>query len=353
MAKPFSSICSSQTERVIAYWLLTVGFMVFIIIFIGGLTRLTHSGLSMVEWKPITGWLPPMDKESWHEQFDNYKKFAEYRVYNKGMTLEEFKNIFWLEFIHRFFGRLIGLIFLIPFIYFSFRQMIPRYLYPKLILMLCLGASQGFIGWWMVKSGLANEPDVSQYRLAIHLFVAFVILGYIFWVALGLLKPIVPIELDNNQKKLILHVKGIIILVVITILSGALVAGLDAGFVYNEFPLMDGRFFPEGYFELTPWYINVFENLASVQFDHRWLAIFTFFTCVSLFFRAGKMGTNGRVWVAICMLLFIIAIQVVLGISTLLLVVPISLASLHQLGAVMLFLSAIWTLKELYSSSKN
>ena len=348
-----NNVSKVQVEdvRKIVIWLSVVAFLIVLMVVIGGLTRLTHSGLSMVEWRPVTGWLPPLTLEEWNSQFSNYRNFAEYKQYNKGMSLSDFKDIFWLEYIHRLLGRIIGLAFVVPFLCFAVLKMIPQPLYPKLLFMLCLGTVQGGIGWWMVKSGLASEPDISQYRLAIHLSIALAILVYIIWVMLNLMHPVVSTGNSFNGSTLLLHAKSLLGFLFVTIFSGALVAGLDAGFYFNEFPLMGGRFFPSDYFELSPWYLNMFENISAVQFDHRWLAVITVLFIVWLFQRARKQGIKGRAKVAVNTMAVIAIVQVGLGISTLLYSVPIFLASAHQVGALLLLSSAVWALHELRTHS--
>ncbi len=328
-----------RSSRAIAIWLLACCAMIFVMVVLGGVTRLTHSGLSMVEWRPLLSWLPPLSDAAWEQAFSKYRAFPEYQKLTYGMTLADFKSIYWLEYAHRLWGRSIGIVFLAPFLYFLAAGRISKRLRPHLAAMFVLGGVQGVLGWYMVKSGLIDRPDVSQYRLTAHLGAAFFIYGYIFWVALGVLSlPAAsqgPAALRRSSKLL----AG---LVFVTVLSGGVVAGLDAGFTHNTFPLMGGRLVPEGLFAETPSYLNFFENVATVQFVHRVLAILTLL-CVLLFWLAArKVGLPRDARLPVDALLGLAALQVALGISTLLLVVPVPLAAAHQAGALLLFTAAVW-----------
>ena len=260
--------------RQIAGWLLLVCFLVFVMVIIGGVTRLTGSGLSMVEWKPLTGFLPPLNEADWQRLFDQYRQYPEFEHYNHGMDLAGFKGIFWLEFIHRVFGRLIGIAFLLPFLYFALRRMLPAVLIPRLVTMFVLGGLQGLLGWYMVKSGLVDDPHVSQYRLTAHLMLATLIYGLLLWTALDLLR--------SRQRELQPPLKGLgiaivlLLLVVVTMTSGGFVAGLKAGLVYNTFPLMGDTLIAPGVYASQPWYLAALEDAVTVRFNHRLLAITTF-----------------------------------------------------------------------------
>ncbi len=336
--------CSPQEERrracVIAYWLLTVAVMVFIMVVIGGVTRLTESGLSMVEWRPVTGWLPPLTEARWEEIFSAYRTSPEFRQVNSSMTLADFKGIFWLEYIHRLWGRLIGIAFFVPFVTFLMLRWVDRGLALKLTVMFVLGGLQGVLGWFMVKSGLVDRPDVSQYRLTAHLGAALLIYGYILWVAWGLLYPERRKPADAPRWRFSVAVCAMIVL---TMLSGGFVAGLDAGFAYNTFPLMDGEWVPEHLFALSPLWINFFEDVTTVQFTHRVLGMTTLVLVLAFWFtlRRGAGSTPARR--ASGILLGLAALQVTLGISTLVLFVPIPLAAAHQGVAVLLLTGALWT----------
>ena len=251
-------------QRAIGIWLLLIAGMVFAMVVLGGITRLTQSGLSMVEWRPVTGWLPPLTQDAWQQAFAAYQKFPEYEKLNSGMTLAEFKGIYWLEYLHRLWGRFIGLAFALPFLFFLARGWIDRRLGWKLFGVFALGGAQGALGWYMVKSGLVDRPDVSQYRLVAHLGLAMLIYGYLLWVAFGLLAPIAqPHRRRPGSPAPRLGSHG---LVLVTVLAGGFVAGLDAGFAYNTFPLMDGELIPSQLFATTPSWRAFFEDVTTVQF---------------------------------------------------------------------------------------
>ncbi|HFC53045.1 MAG TPA: heme A synthase [Gammaproteobacteria bacterium] len=313
---------------------------------LGGVTRLTGSGLSMVQWQPIMGVLPPLSQEEWEHTFSLYQQFPEYKLKNLHMSLDDFKGIFWLEYAHRLLGRLIGLIFLIPFLYFLIRGRISASLVPKLVTMFLLGGLQGLMGWYMVKSGLVDNPRVSQYRLTAHLALAVVVYSYIFWVALDLLlgRRGYPYSgsftrSHQNPLRFSLLLTGFIFL---TILSGGFVAGTRAGFTFNTFPLMAGQFYPEGMYVIQPWWRNWFENIATVQFNHRVLATVLFFV-VPLFWwsKIGKVESSD-IRTALHLLLAALAVQISLGIATLLYAVPVPLAAAHQAGALALLTVSLY-----------
>ncbi len=337
----------ARSNRLLAAWLLVLCAMVFAMVVLGGITRLTHSGLSMVEWRPVTGWLPPLDQAAWERIFDMYRQTPEYRAFNQHLTLDGFKSIFWLEFAHRLWGRLMGVVFLVPFAVFVFKGWVDRRLALRLAVVFILGGLQGVLGWYMVKSGLVERPDVSQYRLTAHLAAALLIFGYMLWVALGLLDAGAR-QARSRLAPFAAWVGGLIFL---TILSGAFVAGLDAGFVYNTFPLMDGGLMPDGFFAMQPFYLNFFEHVPSVQFNHRWLAMIVLAVVVAFWFKARRL--TGRQRRAVNVLAGLAALQVGLGISTLVLGVPVPLAAAHQAVAVLLFGAALWTAHELGAFEKR
>ncbi|MGY9013741.1 MAG: COX15/CtaA family protein [Rhodospirillales bacterium] len=346
MENQSSSLIELRQRRKMAVWLLTVCAMVFAMVVLGGLTRLTHSGLSMVDWYPVTRWLPPMSEIEWQAMFAKYQNSPQYKLLNVGMTVNEFENIFWLEFVHRLWGRLIGLVFAVPFIIFVARGWIAGALKWKLLLALVLGGLQGVLGWYMVKSGLVDRPDVSQYRLAAHLVAALIIYGYLLWLFLELFSSNSS-RGDVGQRPPIL--RGSVVLLIfagITISSGAFVAGLDAGLSYNTFPLMGGQLVPNGLLELTPAYLNFFENITTVQFDHRVLAFFVFVISASIWIKGIKKGMSGRLAIASHFVFASICLQVILGILTLLLLVPVGLAALHQANAFILFGAIVWLVFE-------
>jgi cytochrome c oxidase assembly protein subunit 15 len=342
--------CNSS-EKIIAIWLFILCSMVFFMVILGGLTRLTHSGLSMVDWRPITGWLPPIGLQEWQSAFDLYKESPEFIKINDGMTIEGFKSIFWLEYSHRLWGRIMGVAFLLPFVFFIIKGRISRVVMPRLIIILLMGGFQGILGWYMVKSGLIDNPDVSQYRLAAHLSAAVIIYGYMFWVAMSLLQVQHDI-LRSSSPKFIIASVFVAFWIFLTIVSGGFVAGLDAGLTYNTFPLMDGQFVPDGLWSKEPWYINFFENITTVQFDHRILAEITLLLVVGAWWTAQKSNISKSVRKPFQLMLVMVLVQMALGISTLMLVVPVFVASLHQIGGLVLFTFSIWSVHNLMYKSK-
>jgi cytochrome c oxidase assembly protein subunit 15 len=314
--------------------------MVYAMVILGGATRLTGSGLSMVEWDPIFGIIPPLDQATWNETFALYQQSPEYQKINVGMDLAGFKRIYWYEYSHRVLGRTIGTVFLLPFLFFLARGWVKRPLVPKLVTLFVLGGLQGLLGWYMVKSGLVDNPHVSQYRLTAHLGLAILIYAYMLHVALGLWygnqrSATVPAGLRRATSLL----GGVIF---ITILSGGFVAGLKAGFAYNTFPLMDGHWVPEVIFMQEPLWRNFFENIATVQFSHRVLATVVFFSIVTLWLGSIRQSLPATVRNGLHGLLAAALLQVTLGISTLLLHVPTSLAVAHQGGALLLLTVVIY-----------
>lgn len=334
-------------ERIVAYWLLALCVMVYAMVLIGGITRLTYSGLSIVEWKPLTGWLPPLTSEQWEEAFAAYQRFPEYREVNLGMTLEEFRGIFLVEYGHRLWGRLIGLAFLVPFVVFFMRGWIGPKLLPKLLVAFVLGGAQGAVGWYMVKSGLVDVPDVSAYRLTAHLGLALIILGYLLWIALGLLFPPAGAAGPVRPTPLRRYAWAVLAVVFVTALSGGLVAGNDAGYAYNTFPTMNGEWVPAELFILDPLAVNFFENITTVQFDHRLLALVTLTLVLGGWVWSWRRALAQRTRLAAGLLGMLVLVQAGLGIFTLLLVVPLPLALMHQAGAVALFSAAVWTAFEM------
>ena len=285
----------------------------------------------MVDWRPITGWLPPLDEAAWSAAFESYKRFPEYRELNRGMSLDEFKSIFWPEYLHRLLGRIVGVVFLLPFLWFLRARRIDRGTACRLAAIFCLGAAQGVVGWWMVRSGLADRPDVSQYRLAVHLGLAVIVFGLLLWAALTALLGDGPARRHHRGAMACLAA------VFVTILSGALVAGLDAGFAYNTFPTMNGMWIPEGMLSMTPWYANLTENAITAQFDHRWLAVATAAAILVLWRRERSRARGGFARAALCAAAAVVPLQIVLGVATVVFVVPAPLAAAHQAGAMILF----------------
>jgi cytochrome c oxidase assembly protein subunit 15 len=328
----------ADNNKKVANWLLVCCALVFAMVVLGGVTRLTGSGLSMVDWRPLMGALPPMSDEAWQKTFEMYQQTPEFLKVNADMDVDGFKGIFWLEYLHRLLGRTIGIVFLIPFLIFARRGYIQKQEWPKYALMFVLGGLQGVLGWYMVMSGLVNNPAVSQYRLVAHLGAAFLIYAYMFWVALSLKLPTDSQTPHPWYRKTL----ALATLVTVTVISGGFVAGLKAGKIYNTFPMMGEYWAPPGMFALEPWWRNFFDNLATVQFDHRILAIATFILIVVYWIRIRKTELPARVARGVNALLHTAVLQVVLGIATLLLVVPVFLAATHQAVAMLLFTVALY-----------
>ncbi len=337
---------ASPGDRVIAAWLLVCCALVFAMVVVGGITRLTHSGLSIVEWQPIVGALPPLDQGAWQETFRKYQQTPEYRLVNPAMTLTGFKSIFWWEYIHRLLGRLIGAVFLLPFLWFALRGKIARALAWKLAGIFALGALQGAMGWYMVQSGLVDDPRVSQYRLTAHLGVAFLIYAAMLWISLDLLFPRAP-RAEAAPRGLRRFAFALAALIFVMALSGGLVAGIRAGLAYNTFPLMNGRVVPREIFAIDPWYLNFFSNMATVQFDHRVIAWLLAFLVPWFWLRVRRASVPRRARLGAHLLLGALALQVTLGIATLLLAVPVPLAASHQAGALFVFSAALFVVHSL------
>ena len=329
-----------RSGAAVAAWLLACCALVFAMVVVGGVTRLTHSGLSIVEWQPIVGTLPPLGEAQWQETFDKYQLTPEYRKVNHAMSLDEFKGIFWWEYFHRLLGRVIGFVFLLPLLWFWWRGRIDRPLALKLAGIFVLGGLQGAMGWYMVKSGLVDDPRVSQYRLTAHLGIALAIYAAMLWTALGLLYPGAAAA-SARQPRL----RGLSWIITATVaymvITGGFVAGIRAGFAYNSFPLMNGHLLPPEIFILDPWYLNFFNNMATVQFDHR-LGAWLLALLVPWFWLQARLeALTPRARFSLRLLSGMLALQIALGIATLLLVVPVPLAAAHQAGAVLLLSAAL------------
>jgi cytochrome c oxidase assembly protein subunit 15 len=324
-------------------WLGLVALLIVAMILVGGATRLTDSGLSITEWKPVTGVIPPLTLSAWQEAFDAYQKIPEYLELKRGMSLEEFKTIYWWEWGHRFLGRLIGVVFLLPFLAFWMAGYIPRALLPRLLGLFALGGLQGAVGWYMVKSGLVARVDVSQYRLAAHLGIAVAILGYTLWLIFDLGREQIR-ETRSGSRGAAWVAGAVLALIYLQILAGGLVAGLDAGFGYNTWPLINGAFVPSGLGEAQPWILNLFENPLTVQFDHRMLGytvvLATILQAGWLALRRAAPELVTSAFILMCLAL----LQATLGVWTLLLAVPIGLGLAHQAGAILLFAAALYHL---------
>jgi heme a synthase len=329
---------SDPHKRAIRLWLYAVAVLVFAMVLVGGATRLTESGLSITEWKPVMGTLPPLSEAQWQDEFQKYQAIPQYRELNRGMTLDGFKTIYWWEWTHRLLGRTIGFAFLLPFLWFLWRGWVRPGLRGRLWFIFALGGLQGAVGWWMVASGLADRVEVSQYRLATHLLLACVIYVAMLWTAQGLTeRPPIPVPARIRTGAAVL-----LILVLLQIYLGALVAGLRAGYAYNTWPLIDGAFVPDAsrlFFDVPLWR-NFFENTLTVQFDHRMLAYAIWIAAVVHAFGVTRTMKGGPLAVSAIVLAAAVTLQAALGILTLLLVVPLPLALLHQAMAMLVLTAA-------------
>jgi cytochrome c oxidase assembly protein subunit 15 len=336
---PHPRIAASPDPRIVGFWLAVWAVICFAIVLVGGATRLTESGLSITEWKPVTGIIPPHTAAQWAVEFEKYQRIPQYQHLNAGMTLEGFKAIYRFEFWHRIIARLAGLAFVLPLAWFALRRRIPAFAQRRIAGLLFLLAAQGAMGWWMVASGLSVRTEVSQYRLAAHLTLALVLLGVTVWTAADLLegRRTSPARARGMRDHLL---PCLVALAGLTAASGALVAGLRAGRVYNTFPLMAGRVVPPGYSQLAPWWRNLFENHAAVQFDHRVLALTTFFAVIATWATL-RRSSPPRLARRLDLALGAAMLQLALGISTLLLRVPIVLGVAHQGGAALLLVALI------------
>lgn len=328
----------------VVIWLIVGVVLVASMVIIGGITRLTHSGLSMVDWKLIVGAIPPLSESEWQETFTQYKQFPEFQKINTDFSLQDFKSIFWWEYIHRLLGRLIGLVFIIPFLVFLIQRRFNRSMIIKLLILLAMGAFQGFMGWYMVKSGLVNEPSVSHFRLAAHLVTAFIVCAYISWIVLD----ITATKISNiTVPTLPAALKFLLFLVLLQITYGAFVAGLKAGYFYPTFPKMGSEWIPlriaESY-AISGWH-SLINDLTTVQFIHRWLGILATFTVLGIHitYRPSIPQTGRNVFDG---LLWIIILQVTLGIFTLIFGVPIVIAVSHQILALLVLLMVVWNIHQ-------
>ena len=332
-------------DRQVATWLLFCAAVIFGMILLGGVTRLTNSGLSMVEWKPLVGVIPPLSQEAWMETFEKYKQFPEYQKVNRGMSLDAFKVIFMYEYLHRVLGRLIGVIFFFPMVYFWIKGKLRPGLPPKLVVLFFLGGLQGLLGWYMVKSGLVSNPRVSQYRLTAHLGVAVLIYAYMLWLSLELLLVRREHAIGSRLTRagpLGRYALLLVGLVYFMILTGGLVAGTRAGLAYPTWPLMGDSFVPPGLYSMTPAWLSVFEDVTTIQFNHRMFA-YALVVLIGVFIvRVMRSDHSRSASVAIALLGAATALQVMLGISTLLLQVPVVVAAAHQGGAVLLLSTSIY-----------
>ncbi|MEG9883632.1 MAG: COX15/CtaA family protein [Hyphomicrobiales bacterium] len=326
-----------RSGNVVRLWLFGVAALIVMMVVVGGATRLTESGLSITEWRPVTGVIPPLSEDAWEEAFAKYRQIPQYRIINKGMDLGAFKTIYWWEWAHRFLGRVMAIAFFVPFIFFWWTDRLGRGLVLRLTAIFLLGAAQGGLGWFMVASGLANRTSVSQYRLAAHLALAVALFGIVWWIALGIgrkAEKTGPVMSPSAR-----HALALTGLIFVQIVSGAFVAGLDAGMGYNTWPLMDGALVPDGLFIMSPWWANLFENAMTVQFDHRLLAYSVVLMAsahwIAQRYRYGRASGAGYV-------LAIVLLQAGLGVVALLWQVPVAIGLLHQTGAMILLALALW-----------
>ena len=335
----------THPDALVALWLFACAAMILAMVVIGGITRLTESGLSITEWRPLTGVIPPLTEAEWEASFALYRQIPEYQLLNKGMSLAEYKSIYWWEFIHRLWGRLIGIAFAVPLAIFLLRRRIGRALAPWLGLLLVLGALQGALGWYMVASGLSERTDVSQYRLAAHFGLAVALYAGVFWTGLTLVRP-APAEAHEGARLrpwLIAALSSI----GLTMIAGAFVAGLNAGFLYNEFPWMGQGLVPPDYNHRSGgFWENAFENPAAAQLHHRILAVASLAAVLAVWFRSRSLSLPSAARWALAGFLLMALTQLALGVLTLVLVVPIPLAALHQAGALMLLSFGLWALLE-------
>ena len=342
--KPSFALQARYNKQII-YWLSACALTIFGMILLGGVTRLTGSGLSMVEWRPIMGVIPPLTANDWEMLFVKYQQFPEYKLINNGMSLNEFKKIFMYEYLHRMLGRFIGIIYLLPFLFFFFTRRIPKGLSPKLLVILVLGAAQGVLGWYMVQSGLTNDPRVSQYRLTAHLLNAVIIYSFILWVAL---------DLGNRPERQPTHLLVpsylILMLIFAMIVSGGLMAGTRAGYAYPTFPLMGDSFIPSEVYSMESIWLSIFEDIATIQFNHRILAYLTALSIFIFVVVASQSDISDTFKTGLKCFFVLLGLQITLGISTLLLHVPVPLAAAHQSVAVALLTASIYITHTLHLS---
>jgi cytochrome c oxidase assembly protein subunit 15 len=335
---------TTLTERQIAarpfirLWLYVVAILLVLIVVVGGATRLTDSGLSITEWQPLLGVIPPLSDQAWQEAFAKYREIPEYRIINAGMTLEQFKYIYWWEWVHRFLGRFIGVAFFLPFLGFALSRSIEPGLTGRLLSLLVLGGAQGALGWYMVKSGLVDRVDVSQYRLAAHLSLAVAIFAASLWIAWGIGQP----RRVLSWRPMSLVAALMVVLVFVQIAAGGFVAGLDAGMGYNTWPLMDGALIPSGLDAMSPGWRNLFENALTVQFVHRGIAYLLLAAALANLVVL-RLADSDQ-WRSAALLLVAILAQMALGIWTLLAQVPVPLGLAHQAGALLVLAAALWHL---------
>lgn len=336
-----------KENKSVIIWLLSGCVLIFLMVIVGGITRLTNSGLSMTDWHLVTDTFPPLSEAKWEEAFQEYKKFPEYQKINihNDFTLSDYKYIYFWEWFHRSIGRAIGMVFIIPFIYFLIRKKLDKSTINKCVILLGLGSLQGFFGWFMVRSGLIDNPDVSHYRLALHLTTAFITFAYTFWVALDLIYP-EKVKIDKSLRTI---ARFALALLLLQIIYGGFVAGLNAGLIHNHWPLMsDGQFIHESVFlEQKNWFLSFIEGKSGVQFIHRTLAYIVVASIVYLYFKSKKFTLNKAQTNGINLLLILVFVQFILGVFTLLYGVPVWLGLIHQVSAFLLLSGMTFTLHRL------
>ena len=334
MLQPSAAFLSRARPRAVAWWLWVVAALIVAMVAVGGITRLTESGLSITSWKPISGTIPPLNQAEWLAEFDAYKRIPEYAAFNQGMTLAGFKAIFFWEYLHRLLGRVIGLAVAVPLLWFAVRRRIPAGYGKRLALLLALGGVQGAVGWWMVASGLSERTDVSHLRLATHLGIALIILGGIVWTALDLR------QLARDRLAAPARLTGVaavaLVLLAVQITWGAFTAGLDAGYAFASWPLMGDAWFPEGVPMVAPAWANAVDNPVVVQFLHRWFAFVAAAALLWLSVRAARAGSPAAYWVT-----GLVVLQILLGIATLRTGVQIHVAVSHQVNAALLLIATV------------
>lgn len=352
-AEQMRGVSIQQNNHWVKLWLASIFVFVALIVFVGGVTRLTHSGLSMVDWNPIMGVIPPLNESQWQETFLEYQKFPEYQVKNQQMDLAGFKRIFFWEYFHRILGRTVGILFFIPWAFFLFKGWISRKFAGLTLIGFVLGGMQGLLGWYMVKSGLIQRPSVSHFRLAAHLSLALVIYSYFFWLWLDFGKTSNPQKANPKTRPLRMAALGLSALVAVQIVYGAFVAGLRAGKIYNTFPKMNGHWFPAEGLALTPLWNNWINNMATIQFTHRSLAWVIIVYLCGLIIYTKKNGQLHQIQKPLSWIVGALGLQFYLGVYTLLFQVPIWLGSLHQLGAIFLLSATLYLNFKLFNHSST
>jgi heme a synthase len=332
-----TSPVASASQRGVALWLFACAGLVYAILLVGGITRLTRSGLSIVEWQPLLGALPPLSDQAWARLFDQYRATPEFRLVNFDVTLEGFKRIFWWEYAHRLMGRLTGLAFLLPLLWFVWSRRVSRGLAWRLVAIFALGGAQGALGWYMVASGLVDDPRVSPFRLTAHLALALLLIGAMLWTAWSLWSA--PV----GRRRVPGLAAATVAVVFVMAMTGGLVAGTHAGYAYNTFPLMVGTIVPPDLMRISPWYLNFVYNLATVQFVHRAVAWTLIVLVPALWWWVRRSRPAPQARVESNLMLAALALQVTLGVATLLSVVALPLAAAHQAGAVLLYSASLWT----------